>query len=120
MVPIAPDLTTRMGAVLEAVQREADRIIDAARAEAQEYERTRAPAAEASPSEPASGEAGATAEAQALRVAMQMAAVGCTRSQVESHLRAYLRFAEPTQVLDRVYGLGTGPGARVPWAVPPG
>ena len=114
VVPIAPDLTTRVGAILESVQREADRIIDEARAEAQ---RARGEAAPTAP-----GPVGGTeeeAEAQALRVAMQMAAVGCTRAQVDSHLRAYLRCGDPAPVLDRVFGMATGPGARVDWALRP-
>lgn len=121
VVPIASDLATRVGAILEAVQREADRIIDAAREEAQRAVAARAAAAsgDESPGGAEEAQAESALQAEALRVAMQMAAVGCTRAQVESHLRGYLRLADPTPVLDRVFGIGSAPGDRVSWALRP-
>jgi hypothetical protein len=51
-------------------------------------------------------------------VAIQMAAAGRTRGQVESHIRTSLGIAEPSAVLDEVFGEGTPDDATVPWARP--
>ncbi len=116
VVPIAPDLTTRMGSILEAVQHEADRILERARAEAHERAGAQpAPAASTAKPAPLPGIGPETH-----RAAVQMALLGCTRAQVDSHLRGYLGVAEPTALLDRIYGLGSDAEARVPWAQPPG
>jgi hypothetical protein len=52
------------------------------------------------------------------RVAIQMAAAGSTRGEVESHL-ASSPAPTRTSVLDDVFGPGTPADARVPWATPP-
>lgn len=55
------------------------------------------------------------------QAAIQMAAAGSTRGQVEAHLRGFLQVSDPTAILDQVFGAGTGAEARVPWAIaPPG
>jgi vacuolar-type H+-ATPase subunit E/Vma4 len=51
-------------------------------------------------------------------VAIQMAAAGRTRGQVESHIRDSLGVADPAPVLDEVFGPGTPSEATVPWARP--
>lgn len=53
------------------------------------------------------------------QAAIQMAAAGNTRAQVEAHLRGFLRVADPTPLLDQVFGTASGDGARVPWAITP-
>ena len=53
------------------------------------------------------------------QAAIQMAAAGNTRAQVEAHLRGFLRVADPTPLLDQVFGPATGDEARVPWAIAP-
>jgi hypothetical protein len=51
-------------------------------------------------------------------VAIQMAAAGSTRGEVEAHLRDSLGLAHPGTVLDDVFGAGSAGDARVPWARP--
>lgn len=51
------------------------------------------------------------------RIAIQMATAGSTRGEVEAHLA---QTPAPTRgsVLDEIFGAGTGPETRVPWASP--
>jgi hypothetical protein len=49
-------------------------------------------------------------------VAIQMAAAGNTRADVESHIRESLGVEDPEPVLDEVFGPGTPGYARVEWA----
>ena len=51
------------------------------------------------------------------RVAIQMAAGGSTRGEVEGHL-AQAPPATRASVLDEIFGPGTPPDTRVPWATP--
>ncbi len=51
-------------------------------------------------------------------VAMQMAAAGSIRAQVESHIRETIGVADPGPILDEVFGPGSPPEATVPWARP--
>jgi hypothetical protein len=51
-------------------------------------------------------------------VAIQMAAEGSTRGEVEVHLRHSLGVADPRTVLDEVFGAGSAADAHVPWARP--
>jgi hypothetical protein len=51
-------------------------------------------------------------------LAIQMAAAGSTRAQIESHLRETLGIPDPRPILDDVFGPGTAPDATVPWAGP--
>jgi hypothetical protein len=48
-----------------------------------------------------------------------MAAAGTTRGQVETQLRDVLGVGEPGALLDQVFGAGTSPDSRVPWAIAP-
>ena len=73
-------------------------------------------AAEAAESERPPGD---RASVEARQAAIQMAAAGNTRTQVETHLRGFLRVADPTALLDQVFGPATGGEARVPWAITP-
>ncbi len=50
-------------------------------------------------------------------VAIQMAADGSTRGEVETHLRN-LSSEDPAPVLDRLFGAGTAGDAHVPWTNP--
>lgn len=56
---------------------------------------------------------------EARQAAIQMAAAGNTRAQVEAHLRGFLHVADPTPLLDQVFGSSTAGEARVPWAIAP-
>ena len=49
--------------------------------------------------------------------AIQMAAAGATRSQVESHLREFTELGNPHRLLDEVFGPASGDETRVPWSV---
>jgi len=49
-------------------------------------------------------------------VAIQMAAAGFTRAQVESHIRETVGVPDPGPILDEVFGPDTPPDATVPWA----
>jgi hypothetical protein len=49
-------------------------------------------------------------------VAIQMAAAGRTRAQVERHIRDSLGIADPASVLDEVFGEGAPADAIVSWA----
>lgn len=71
------------------------------------------PRAEA-PETPAAGYGAAEGDREA---AIQMAAAGATRSQVDAHLREFSDTGDPTGLLDQVFGPATGDDARVPWAV---
>jgi hypothetical protein len=51
-------------------------------------------------------------------LAIQMAAAGSTRAQIESHIRETLGIPDPRPILDDVFGPGTAPDATVPWAGP--
>ncbi|MGI8460437.1 MAG: hypothetical protein ACR2OC_02200 [Solirubrobacterales bacterium] len=53
------------------------------------------------------------------RIAIQMAAAGSTRGEVEAHL---VHAPEPARasVLDEIFGPGSPAETRVPWATPPG
>jgi hypothetical protein len=51
-------------------------------------------------------------------VAIQMAAAGSTRVQVESHIRETVGVPDPSPILDEVFGPGSPPEATVPWARP--
>jgi hypothetical protein len=59
------------------------------------------------------------ARVEARQTAIQMAAVGSTRAQVETQLRDVLQVADPVVVLDQVFGAGTAGDTRVPWAIAP-
>ena len=52
------------------------------------------------------------------RIAIQMAAAGSTRGEVEAHL-AHAPAPARTSVLDEIFGPGTPAETRVPWAPPP-
>jgi hypothetical protein len=56
---------------------------------------------------------------EARQAAIHMAAAGSTRAQVETQLRDFLGVAEPQALLDQVFGAGSEPEARVPWAIAP-
>lgn len=56
---------------------------------------------------------------EARQAAIQMAAAGKTRAQVEVHLRGCLRVADPTPLLDQLFGAATAGEARVPRAIVP-
>ncbi len=56
---------------------------------------------------------------EARQAAIQMAAAGNTRAQVEAHLRGFLHVADPAPLLDQVFGAATAGEARVPWAIVP-
>ena len=47
-----------------------------------------------------------------------MAAAGSTRAQIESHIRETVGVADPSPILDDVFGPGAPPDATVPWAGP--
>lgn len=66
----------------------------------------------------AGGSAGWQQLDDAHRIAIQMAAAGNTRGEVEAQLA---ETPGPTRasVLDEIFGLGSPPDARVPWATPP-
>lgn len=51
------------------------------------------------------------------RIAIQMATAGSTRGEVEAHL-AQTPAPTRSSVLDEIFGPGTGPETRVPWASP--
>ena len=51
-------------------------------------------------------------------LAIQMAAAGSTRAQIESHIRETVGVADPRPILDDVFGPGAPPDATVPWARP--
>ena len=51
-------------------------------------------------------------------VAIQMAATGSSRADVESHLHDKLGVGDPGTILDDVFGPGAAPDATVPWAKP--
>jgi hypothetical protein len=53
------------------------------------------------------------------RVAIQMAAAGSTRGEVEAHL-AHAPAPTRVSVLDEIFGAGSPAETRVPWASPPG
>jgi hypothetical protein len=73
---------------------------------------TEAPPAPAPPS-------GDRAWIEARQAAIQMAAAGNTRAQVEAHLRGFLNVSDPSALLDQVFGAATAGEARVPWAIAP-
>jgi hypothetical protein len=52
--------------------------------------------------------------------AIQMAAGGSTRNQVEAHLREFSELGNPNRLLDEVFGPASDGDTRVPWAVAPG
>jgi len=52
------------------------------------------------------------------RIAIQMAAAGSTRGEVEAHL-ANAPASARASVLDEIYGIGSPADSRVPWATPP-
>ena len=56
---------------------------------------------------------------EARQAAIHMAAAGNTRGQVEAQLRDFLGVAEPDTLLDQVFGAGSEPATRVPWAIAP-
>ena len=175
---LAPGLTRRIGSILETVEREADRMLEDARVEAQRQvgygkrqaagplaerqrrlvelsdqliARTEAVvaqlgeaelvrdsfgrllralsetadrlAAEARAGSVSVGAAPAAAPVQApveaRQAAIQMAAAGSTRAEVEAHLRGYLQLADPTALLDQLYGAAASGDARVAWAIVP-
>jgi vacuolar-type H+-ATPase subunit H len=53
----------------------------------------------------------------ARQAAMQMAAAGATRGEVDAHLRDALGVADPAPVLDQIFGADTSEAAKVPWAI---
>ena len=50
-------------------------------------------------------------------VAVEMAALGCTRAQVDAHLRGFLGAADPGELLDQIYGHGSDGATQAPWAI---
>ena len=54
---------------------------------------------------------------RARHAAIRMAAAGTTRGEVAIHLRDSLRLANPSSLLDEIFGPGTTGDARVPWAI---
>ena len=52
-------------------------------------------------------------------VAIQMAAAGSTRGQVREHLAQGMGVAEPSTVLDEIFGPGSAEDSRVPWTAFP-
>jgi ElaB/YqjD/DUF883 family membrane-anchored ribosome-binding protein len=54
---------------------------------------------------------------RARHAAIRMAAAGTTRGEVAIHLRDSLRLANPSSLLDEIFGPGTTDDARVPWAI---
>jgi hypothetical protein len=51
-------------------------------------------------------------------IAIQMAAAGSSRAQVESHIRETVGVLDPGPILDEVFGPDSAPDATVPWARP--
>ncbi|HYU60703.1 MAG TPA: hypothetical protein VEK39_08080 [Solirubrobacterales bacterium] len=51
-------------------------------------------------------------------IAIQMAAAGSTRGEVEAQVRDSLGVPDPGEILDEVFGRGSPDDARVPWARP--
>jgi hypothetical protein len=51
--------------------------------------------------------------------AIQMAAAGSTRNQVEAHLREFSELGNPDRLLDEVFGPASDGDTRVPWSVGP-
>ncbi len=51
-------------------------------------------------------------------VAIEHAVAGATRREVGRHLQEELGVADPTRVLDDVFGSGSEPGARLSWGRP--
>jgi hypothetical protein len=56
---------------------------------------------------------------EARQAAIHMAAAGSTRGQVDTQLRDFLGVARPEPLLDQVFGAGSEPDTRVPWAIAP-
>jgi hypothetical protein len=56
----------------------------------------------------------------ARQAAIAMASAGVERAAVGAHLGTAFSVADPTELLDQVYGPGTGPDVRAPWAIEPG
>lgn len=52
-------------------------------------------------------------------VAIQLAATGATRSVVRDHLTRALGISDPEEILDEIFGAGSGDAARVPWTAGP-
>ena len=63
---------------------------------------------------PAASRLGSSEEARLM--ALQMAMAGRTRAEVESDLRHGLRVDAPEDILDDVFGKGTGGDQRIPWS----
>jgi outer membrane biosynthesis protein TonB len=80
----------------------------------------RPPEAAPQPAGPATERRGAgVPRANAARlVAIQMAAAGSTRAEVESHIGGALGLAHPSPILDEIFGKGAPPDATVSWARP--
>lgn len=53
---------------------------------------------------------------EAKMTTIQMATSGATRGGVREHLQQTLGIADPTSILDEVFGAGSRDDARVPWA----
>jgi hypothetical protein len=78
-----------------------------------------AAAAQQPPSPPTPPPVAGQAPAEARQTAIQMAAVGSTRAQVETQLRDVFQIDDPVAILDQVFGAGTAGDTRVPWAIAP-
>jgi hypothetical protein len=104
------------GRLLRALSEAADEVAAEVAAEASPP----APAQPApAPPEPAATQPAGRAWVEARQAAIQMAAAGNTRRQVETHLRGFLKVDDPTPLLDQVFGTATAGEARVPWAIAP-
>lgn len=49
-------------------------------------------------------------------LAVELAVVGATRADVDARLREHFGLRSTTELLDAVFGVGSPPGARLPWA----
>ena len=68
--------------------------------------------------EPGGGEEDETQRVQRARhAAIRMAATGATRGQVGIELHDSLRLADPSSLLDEIFGPGSADDSRVPWAI---
>jgi hypothetical protein len=109
------------GRLLRALSEAADEVATevAASASPSPEQPAPAPPAPAPPTAPATTPPPGRALVEARQAAIQMAAAGNTRTQVEAHLRDFLKIEEPTPLLDQVFGAATAGDARVPWAIAP-
>jgi hypothetical protein len=52
-------------------------------------------------------------------LAIELAVAGATRADVDAELRRRFGVVSTGPLLDEVFGVGSAPGARLPWGAPP-